>query len=174
VLQDVTSVGNGSWIDRGVSFVDVPDDSFLIDQEGGAIPKALLLIKHTIVLYSSAFEVAEYWEGNAELFGEFAVSGDAINTHTENLGFGVFEFSDISLIRFKFLRSTTCECQHVNGQHDVFLAFEIAKLVGLPVSRTEVEFGSGVTDFQVCFAWCLLGQCGDAEDGNQHQAQQQS
>jgi hypothetical protein len=37
-----------------------------------------------------------------------------------------FEFGDISLICLHFLRSTTRERQHVNRQHDVFLAFEVA------------------------------------------------
>jgi len=34
---------HASWIDCDVSFVDVPNDAFFIDQEGGTISKALLL-----------------------------------------------------------------------------------------------------------------------------------
>ena len=100
MLQDVTRLSNGGRIDRRVSFVDVPDDSFLIDQESRTISKALLLIEHAIVLNYSAFEVAEYWEGNFDLFCEFAVGGNTVNTQAENLSFVCFEFCDISLIRF--------------------------------------------------------------------------
>ena len=48
-LEHVTRLHNGGWIDGDVSFVNVPNDAFFIDQEGGAISKALLFIKNTIV-----------------------------------------------------------------------------------------------------------------------------
>ena len=68
-------------------------------------------------------------KSNAILFGEFAVGGNAVYAEAENLCVGRFEFGDISLIRLHFLRSTTGEGQHVNGQHDVFLALEVTELV---------------------------------------------
>jgi hypothetical protein len=58
-MEHVTRLHNGSWIDGDVSFVDVPDDAFLIDQERGAISEALLLVKDTISLDYCAFEIAE-------------------------------------------------------------------------------------------------------------------
>ncbi len=59
MLKHVTCVDYGRRIDRDVSFVNVTNDAFFIDQESGAISKALLLIKNTIVFDDGAFEVAE-------------------------------------------------------------------------------------------------------------------
>ena len=99
-LQHVACVDNACRIDRDVSFVDMTNDAFFVDQEGGAIAEALLLIEDTVIFYDGALEIAEDREGNSELFGEFAVGGNTVNTHSKNLSVGCIEFSDISLIRF--------------------------------------------------------------------------
>jgi len=52
--------------------------------------------------------------------------GSAVHADAENLCFRVGEFGDISLIRLNLLRSATGEGQHIKGQHDVLLAFELA------------------------------------------------
>ena len=83
--ENVTRLHNSAWIDGDVSFVDVANDAFFIDQEGGAIAKTLLLIENAIIFYDGALEIAEDREGNSELFGEFAVCGNTVNTHSENL-----------------------------------------------------------------------------------------
>ena len=132
-LEHVTRLDNGGRIDCDVSFVDVPNDAFFIDQESCTITKALLFVEDAIVFDDGTFEIAEQRERDSELFGEFAVGGNAVNTHSENLSVGGFELSDIRLIRFEFLRSTTGEREDVNREYDVFLAFEIAKLVGVAV-----------------------------------------
>src|SRR6476620_2801821 len=137
MLEHVTRVDNSRRIDRDVSFVDVLNDSFFIDHEGGAISKALFFVEDAIVSNDSAFEIAEYREGNSNLFCEFAVGGNAVNAHAEDLGVGGFEFGDISLIRLQFLRSTTGERQYVDRQYDVLLPFKIAQLVGLSVGGTQ-------------------------------------
>jgi len=59
MLEDVARLHNRSRIDRDVSFVDLLDDAFFIDQERGAISKALLLVEDTICLDYCAFEIAE-------------------------------------------------------------------------------------------------------------------
>ena len=59
VLEDVARLHNSSWIYGDVSFVDVTDDAFFIDQERGPISKALLLVKDTRRLDYRAFEIAE-------------------------------------------------------------------------------------------------------------------
>ena len=99
-LKNVTRVDDRRRIDRDVSFVNVTNDAFFIDQESGAISKALLLIKNTIIFDDGSFEVAEEREGDSDLLCEFAVGGNTVNTETKNLSVGCFEFSDISLIRF--------------------------------------------------------------------------
>ena len=58
MLEDVTCLHHRGRIDRHVSFVNVPDDAFFIDQEGGAISKALLLVIDAIVFNDGAFEIA--------------------------------------------------------------------------------------------------------------------
>ncbi len=99
MLQHVTSINNGGWIDRDVSFVDVLNDAFFIDHEGGPIAEALLFVEDAIILDDGAFEIAEQRKRDAELFGEFAVGGNAIYAKTKDLGVGGVEFCDISLIR---------------------------------------------------------------------------
>ena len=59
--------------------------------------------------------------------------GHAVHTDAENLCFRVGEFGDISLIRLDLLRSAAGEGQHVEGQHDVLLAFELAQRICLAV-----------------------------------------
>jgi hypothetical protein len=98
-LKHVTSIHHGGWIDRDVAFVDVPNDAFFIDQESCTITKALLFVEDAIVFDDGTFEIAEQRERDSDLFGEFTVGGNTVNTHAENLRFVRFEFGDISLIR---------------------------------------------------------------------------
>jgi hypothetical protein len=168
VLKDVTGLNNGGRIDCHVPFVDVTDDAFFVDQEGGAISKALLLVEDAIVFHDGAFEIAENGKRNSNLFCEFAVGGNAVDTHSKNLSLVCFELGDISLIRLQFLRSTAGEGEHIDRQYDIFLTFEIAQLVGLAVGGAKREVGSFVSDLQVCFGWSrLLSQCDNAKHGKQ-------
>ncbi len=168
MLKHVAGVNDRGRIDRDVSFVNVPDDAFFIDQEGGAISKALFLVKDAIVFNDSAFEIAEDGKCNSELFCEFAVGGDAVDTHSEDLSLVGFEFGDISLIRLQLLRSTTGEGEHIDRQHDIFLTFEIAQFVLLSVSGAQREVRSFVSDLQVRVWWSwLLGQCDNAQHAQQ-------
>ncbi len=87
-VEHVTRLHNCGRIDGDVSFIDVLDDAFLIDQERGAVSKTLLLIKDTIRLDYSALEIAEEWKCDFDLFCEFTVGGDAVYTQAKNLGVG--------------------------------------------------------------------------------------
>ena len=100
VHQHVARIDYSGWIDGHVSFVDVLDNSFFIDHEGGAITEALLFVEHAVVLDDGAFEIAEQRKRNAELFGEFAIGGNAVYTESKNLRIGGVEFGNISLICF--------------------------------------------------------------------------
>ena len=88
VHEHVAGVGGAGWIDCGVSFLDVADDAFFIDYEGGAIAEALLFVEDTISLDDCAFKITEYRKRNADLFCEFAVGGNAVYTHAEYLSVG--------------------------------------------------------------------------------------
>jgi hypothetical protein len=59
MLEHVAGFYNRGRIDRDVSFVNVPNDAFFVDQEGGAISKTLLFVKDAIRLDDGAFEIAE-------------------------------------------------------------------------------------------------------------------
>ena len=169
-LEHVARVDNGGRIDRDVSFIDVLNDSVFIDHKSCAISEALFFVEDAIVFDHSAFEITEYREGNSDLFCEFAVGGNTVNTHAEDLRVGGFEFGDISLIRLQLLRSTPGEGQYVNRKYDVFLTFEIAQLVSLSIGGTQRKLRSLVTDFQVCFWWSwLLGQCDNTEHSKQQE-----
>src|ERR1700736_2375268 len=88
VCEHVTCILHFAWIDCYIPFVDVANDAFLVDYEGRTISKALLLVEDTIILHHGAFEIAEKRKGDANLFGEFAVGGNAVYTHSENLTVG--------------------------------------------------------------------------------------
>jgi len=87
-LEHITRVYNARRIDRDISFVNVTNDAFFIDQERGAVSEALLLIEDAVVFDDSALEVAENRKRNLNLFCEFAVGGNAVYTETENLSVG--------------------------------------------------------------------------------------
>ena len=88
MLENVTRVDNSGRIDRDVSFVDVLDDSLLIDHESSAISEALLFVEDPVVFHNCSFEIAEEREGNSNLLCKFAVGGNAVYTHAENLSVG--------------------------------------------------------------------------------------
>ena len=88
MCEGVTRVHHAAWIERDVAFVDVSNDTFFIDHEGGTIAKPLLLVEDTIILDYSAFEIAEDRKRNSNLFSEFAVGGNTVYTHAENLSVG--------------------------------------------------------------------------------------
>lgn len=88
MCEHVTRLHNAAWIDCDVSFVDVPNDAFFIDHEGRTISKALLLVEDPIILDHSAFEIAEQRKGDPNLLCKFAVGGNAVYTHAENLSIG--------------------------------------------------------------------------------------
>jgi hypothetical protein len=88
MCEHVTRFDSRGWIDCDVSFVDVLDDAVFINHEGGAIAEALLLVKDTIVLDYSPFEITEKGKCNPKLLGKFAVGGNTVYTEAENLSVG--------------------------------------------------------------------------------------
>ena len=59
VCEYVTCLRNAAWIYGYIPFIDVANDALLIDHEGRAISKTLLLVEDSISLNHSAFEIAE-------------------------------------------------------------------------------------------------------------------
>ena len=86
MLQHVTRFDRGCRIDSDVSFVDVSNDAVFVDDERGAISKALLLVEDAVVFDDRTFEIAEERKCNPKLLCKFAVGGNTVYTHAENLG----------------------------------------------------------------------------------------
>ena len=125
MLENVTRVHNRSRIDGDISFVDLLNDAFLVDEEGGAIAKALCFVEDAVVFNYCAFEIAEDGKRDSKLFSEFTVGGNTVDTHSKDLSFVFFEFGETSLVRLHLLRSTTGEGKHIDRQYDVLLALEV-------------------------------------------------
>jgi len=151
--QDIAGVFGAAWIDSFIPFLDVLNDSVLIDHEGSAIAEPLIFPKNAVILHHRPLEIAEKREGNAVDFCEFLVRRYAVDADAENLCIIRFEFSNISLICFYLFRSTTSKSQHVKGQYDIFLSLKVAKLVThrlaiRPDDRTwQGEIGGRITHF---------------------------
>jgi hypothetical protein len=138
-------------IDGRPALLDMLDDAVFIDDESSASGKASLFVKYAVVFRGFAFEIAEQREGDAYLRGKGFVGGEAVNADSQYLSVGCFKLGNISLICLQLLGSATCEGQHVEGQHHVLFAFEIAELHGLAVRIGEREIGSRVAYLQVRF-----------------------
>lgn len=146
VRQDVARIGGACRIDRHAALINVLNDSILVDYERGAITIAPLFIEDAIVFHHGAFEIAEQRESDAILLGKLAIGRNAVDADAENLCVCSFEFGDISLIRLHLLRSTPGESQYIEGEHNVFLTFKVAELVGLSISGTQAEVWRGLAN----------------------------
>ena len=87
-IKHVTRFDSRAGVNCHVPLVDVSNDAFFIDHEGGAIAEALLFVEDAVIFNDGAFEIAEKWKGDANLFGEFPVSGNTVYTQAENLSVG--------------------------------------------------------------------------------------
>ena len=72
--KDVASIVRAGWIDRDIAFVDVLNNSVLVDHERRAISIALLFVEDAIIFHNGVFEIAEQRKRDADLFGEFALA----------------------------------------------------------------------------------------------------
>ena len=124
--QYVAGFGGRGWIDRHAAFVDVLNNSLLVDDECGSIAEALFFIKDSVIFHHSSLEITEQWKRYTDVLCKTAVGRNAVDADAEDLSLCSFEFSDISLIRLQFFRSTTGESQHIEGQHHIFLSPEVA------------------------------------------------
>ena len=97
--QYIASFGCCSWIDCHISFIDVLNDSILVDDKGGSIAKALFFVKDPVIFYDRSFEIAKQWECDADVLSKSTIGRYAIDANSENLCVGSFELGDISLIR---------------------------------------------------------------------------
>ena len=59
VQEHVTGVYDARRIDRGVAFIDVLNDAFFIDHEGGPVAETLRFVEDTIIFNDGAFEITQ-------------------------------------------------------------------------------------------------------------------
>jgi hypothetical protein len=150
-------------INRRSPLLNVPDNSFLVDDERRAAADKPFLIEDAVGFDRLSLDVAEQREGHSYIFLETFVSGVAVNTDADDLRISFLEVGDISLIRLQLLRSTAGKSQHVEGERDVLLSPKVAELDGLPVGIGEGEIGSHVPNFELRLrsAWLLRGRATD-------------
>jgi hypothetical protein len=128
-------------VNRAPAFLDVANDPLLIHDESEPPSEVALRIPNSVFLADLAHEVAQKRKLHPEVFGVTTIGGRAINTDAQYLGAGLFEFGDIILIRLQFLRSTTRECQDVEGQDHILLPLEITQSDLLVVLIRKSEIG---------------------------------
>src|SRR6266508_1692684 len=157
VRQDVAGIFSARRINCFVAFLDVLDDSVLVDHKRRAISIATFFIEDAVVLNDLTFgKVTQNRKSYAVLFRELAIGINTVSANAENLCVVGFEFGDISLIRLHLLRSTTGEGKYVEGEYHVLLAFEIAESVpDAPLifahDRTrQIKVRRLITDLEVC------------------------
>ena len=100
-------------VNGGRIFVDVPDDAFLVHHKCGAVGEPVLTVQDPVFLGDISLKIAEEGISDAQLLGVFLVGETTVDADAENLGVGLLEFGDISLIRLELLRSTPRERQNV-------------------------------------------------------------
>ncbi len=155
-------------VNRGLPLLNVADDALFVHHEGCASGKALLFAQNAVRFGNLSFEIAQQREGDLNVFSKSLVGGKTVNADTENLRLFGFELGNISLICLEFARSAAGESQHIKGEHDTLLAFEIAQLHGLAVLIYEGEVGSRIADFQMRLGR-LLRAAGRGKRGEQQQ-----
>jgi len=163
VLQQTAGGVRAAGVNGRSVFVDVPDHTFLVHDEGGAIGKPVLFIENAVLGGDSPFEVAEDGKGHADLFGEFPVGGLTVDADAQNLGIRFLEFGDISLIRLELLRSASRKGQNIKRQDDTLLPPKVAQLDDPALLVGKREFRSLVPN--------LEGSC--LHQGRRRQSQDQ-
>lgn len=131
----------GVWVNRAVAFFDVLHNPVFVDDDVGSLRPLIRLVLDVVALEDAVFlqhllvHVTEQRELDVDLFGKGGVRCGTIHAHAKNCGVGEVNLSCgySRLDRLELFRSTTCECEDVNGQEHVFLALEIAQLHVFPL-----------------------------------------
>src|SRR5215467_1399146 len=116
-------------VDCCIALLDVDDLSFLVHDEGRAIRHTGCLNEYAVRFrYRAIFEIAQHRYLDFILGCELPLGKGVVGTDSKNLSVGCVEFSDTSLVRRKFLRSTTGKCGRIEREDNDVLAAKIAQL----------------------------------------------
>lgn len=115
-------------VDGGVALLDIDDLPFLVDYKRGAVRNSVVFDQNPVSLGNLPLcEIAEQRDFDLVLGCKFLLGRSVVSADSENLSSSRFEFSDTSLVRRKFARSTTREGGREEGQDHRILAPEIAQ-----------------------------------------------
>jgi len=134
----------------------VLDNAVLVYNDVGALGPLVGVALDVVGFYDAVggehllVHVTEKGKLDVYLFGEGGIGRGGIHADAENFRIRGINFTavDSRLDRLELFGSATGKSENVNGQQDVFLAFEIAELDGLPLIAQKREVRSSVSDLE--------------------------
>ena len=78
-LQHAAHRVRAAWVNGGLVLVDVPDDTFLVHDERGAVCEAALFVEDSVFLGNGSLEIAEERVSDLKLLGIFLVGKTAVD-----------------------------------------------------------------------------------------------
>lgn len=124
--RPATGIIGADRVDRRVALFNVCNLAVLVDHKRRAIRDPRFLIQHPISGSCFPFgKIAQERNRDVVLGRELPLRGNVIGADAEDLRARRFEFSDTSLVRFEFRRSTTGKRCREERQHYCVFAFEV-------------------------------------------------
>jgi len=146
VRRPAARFGGADWVDRRFALFDVGNFAPGVDHECRAVRDTGLLVQHSIGCRDFPFcKIAQERNGDIVFLSELPLRGNVVGADAEDLRALRLEFGDTSLVRLKFLGSTTRERRRKERQHDGVLAFEIGELNAIALGRRQVKLRRGVS-----------------------------
>jgi hypothetical protein len=136
-------------VESSLVLVDVNDLALFVDDEGGAIGDAGVLVQNSVRSGHFALgKIAQEGDGNAVDLGKLLLGRGIVSADSKYLSSGLVEFCDTRLVRFEFGRSATGEGGGIERQYDGVLAAEIGELHRLTVGGAQREVRGLVADLE--------------------------
>lgn len=124
------------------------NDPVFANHKRGAVGEPVSSVQNAVFFADLPLKITEQRKGDANLFSESMIGGNAIDADSENLGTGIFEFGDIRLIRLQLLRSARSESKNIESEHHVLFAQKLAERNRLTVLVWQGEVRSPVAHVQ--------------------------
>jgi len=141
-------VGSGG-VEGRLVLVDVNDLAFLVDDEGGAVGDAGVLVQNSVGRGNLSFgKITQEGDGYSVELGKLLLGGGIVGADSKNLGSGLVKLCDTRLVRFEFGRSATGKRGGIERQDDGVLAAEVGELHRFAVGGAESEIGRHVADLE--------------------------
>ncbi len=128
MFQQRASLAGAVRIDGLAAPVDVLDHAIAVDHEGRALGQPDDRHQDAVVPRDGLVLVAQEGKLEAELFRKGSVLGPVVDADPDDLGAGLLELGDISLIRRELLGSARGRRFDVKRQNHALLPAEVAQL----------------------------------------------